>query len=252
MKDEASWASTPATRAVMQGNRGRDTQPEKALRASLHRLGLRYRVNYPSPATPRRTIDVAFTRQRVAVFVDGCFWHGCPDHHRPAVTNASFWSAKVSANRSRDHETTKALEAAGWRVLRLWEHEDPDGAARRVEMMVRDLPRFTLDSLEAEAAAMNGRPVQSWEAVRYGQPWNGWATPVVTRAVLESILEAVRRRTGEPHRWEGSVAIVSGPLDSLGVAEHAYRFEPDSHGRYDLGSLGWTWVLVGGSGSAAG
>jgi DNA mismatch endonuclease, patch repair protein len=122
----------------MQGNRGRDTKPELALRRELHRRGLRYFVNRrPVPDLPR-TADVLFPRARIAVFVDGCFWHGCPQHHTVAKANAAFWAAKVDRTRERDQETTTALELAGWTVVRVWEHESIAFAADLVEAAIRD------------------------------------------------------------------------------------------------------------------
>lgn len=122
----------------MQANRRRDTGPELRLRRLLHAAGLRYRVDYPPLAGVRRRADVAFTRSRVAVFVDGCYWHGCPTHGpKKFGTNAEFWTAKIAANRARDADTDARLEAAGWRVLRFWEHDDPAAAARRIESVVR-------------------------------------------------------------------------------------------------------------------
>ncbi|MGW0483626.1 MULTISPECIES: very short patch repair endonuclease [Nonomuraea] len=121
----------------MQANKGRDTKPELALRRAVHALGLRYRVSYRPLKSVRRTADLVFTRAKVAVFLDGCFWHGCPTHHTVAATNAGFWAEKVSRTRERDVETDRLLQEAGWRVLRVWEHEDPDEAARRVASMVR-------------------------------------------------------------------------------------------------------------------
>ena len=111
----------------MRANRGRDTAPEIAVRKIVHSLGLRYRVDY----------DLAFTRARVAVFIDGCFWHGCPEHHTKAKTNAAYWSEKVQQNRARDAETSELLAAAGWRVLRFWEHEPPADVATIVANTVR-------------------------------------------------------------------------------------------------------------------
>lgn len=81
---------------------------------------------------PRRTIDIAFTRAKLAVLVDGCFWHGCPTHSVPPKNNAAWWAAKLEKNRQRDGETTRALEAAGWRVVRVWEHEAADESALQV------------------------------------------------------------------------------------------------------------------------
>lgn len=116
----------PAVSARMSRTRGRDTAPELAVRRTLHRRGLRYEVNYRPVSGLRRTADVAFTRAKVLVFVDGCFWHGCPDHYRRATgTRADFWASKIESNRRRDVESTATFEAAGWRVLRFWEHEDP-------------------------------------------------------------------------------------------------------------------------------
>ena len=125
--------------------RRRDTRPELELRRRLHALGLRYRVAYPIPGQRRRTIDVAFTRARVAVFVDGCFWHGCPEHGTRSAANSEWWRAKMTANRARDLDSTRVLEAMGWRVLRVWEHEDAASAADQVVAMVRALPRTTPD-----------------------------------------------------------------------------------------------------------
>src|SRR5690348_16964701 len=106
----------------MRANRGRDTGPELALRRALHSRGLRYFVNRRPVKTIRRTADIVFPGARVAVFVDGCFWHGCPDHHTAAKANADFWAAKVLGNRARDAETDRLLTDSGWTVLRVWEH----------------------------------------------------------------------------------------------------------------------------------
>jgi DNA mismatch endonuclease, patch repair protein len=121
----------------MQANRSRDTAPELAVRREVHRRGLRYRVaSRPLPGL-RRTADLVFSRARVAVFIDGCFWHGCPTHHRLPATNRSYWEPKVERNKARDLETTAVLERAGWTVLRFWEHEDAEAVADAVERAVR-------------------------------------------------------------------------------------------------------------------
>ncbi|GAA0953542.1 very short patch repair endonuclease [Actinocorallia libanotica] len=130
-------AATPGVRKSMQSNKGRDTKPELALRRAVHALGLRYRVSARPIPTLRRTADLVFTRAKVAVFIDGCFWHGCPAHHTKSATNAAYWSEKVATNRSRDAETTRLLTEAGWTVIRIWEHEDPIEAATRVAVAVR-------------------------------------------------------------------------------------------------------------------
>jgi DNA mismatch endonuclease (patch repair protein) len=109
-----------------------DTLPEVALRRALHGAGLRYRVGLPVPGMRRRTIDVAFTRARVAVFVDGCFWHCCPQHTTRPAANAEWWAAKLAANVARDAATTAHLESLGWRVVRIWEHEATETAAQAV------------------------------------------------------------------------------------------------------------------------
>lgn len=132
-----SWASSPGVRASMRSNKGRDTKPELALRSAVHALGLRYRVNARPLEGVRRTADLLFSRARVAVFLDGCFWHGCPEHHTVAKTNGDFWAQKVSDNRRRDRDTDAKLAEAGWRSVRIWEHEDPAEAARRVREAVR-------------------------------------------------------------------------------------------------------------------
>jgi DNA mismatch endonuclease (patch repair protein) len=131
-----SWASSEAVRASMRSNKGRDTKPELALRRAVHALGLRYRVAFRPVTSVRRSADLVFTKARVAVFLDGCFWHGCPIHHTFAVTNAGFWAEKVRRTRERDAETNRILEEAGWYVLRIWEHEDPGDAAERVAELV--------------------------------------------------------------------------------------------------------------------
>ena len=121
----------------MQSNRSRDTKPELELRSAVHALGLRYRVSAKPLPGLRRTADLVFPTARVAVFLDGCFWHGCPQHHTVASANAKFWADKVSGNQVRDRDTDARLEAAGWVSVRVWEHEDPVEAAQRVREVVR-------------------------------------------------------------------------------------------------------------------
>lgn len=121
----------------MQGNRRRDTKPEMAVRRAVHALGLRYRVDArPLPHLNRRA-DMVFTRAKVAVFVDGCYWHGCPEHGTTARTNATYWDSKIGRNRDRDGETDRLLGEAGWLIVRIWEHEDAQEAAERVAAAVR-------------------------------------------------------------------------------------------------------------------
>lgn len=129
--------TSPTTRRAMQGNRSRDTQPELAIRSIIHGRGLRYRVAARPLARQRFTADIVFKGMRVAVFVDGCFWHGCPDHYRRPGSNTDYWDAKVSRNRDRDRAVDRMLTDAGWAVLRAWEHEPPRSVADRIEAMVR-------------------------------------------------------------------------------------------------------------------
>nr|WP_163185613.1 very short patch repair endonuclease [Cellulosimicrobium sp. SL-1] len=116
----------------------RDTAPEVALRRELHARGMRYRVAYPVPGQRRRTIDVAFTRAKVAVFVDGCFWHGCPEHGMMPRSNGDWWKTKLAANQARDRDTDRLLRELGWTVVRVWEHEPPLVASDRVEAVASE------------------------------------------------------------------------------------------------------------------
>lgn len=128
----APSASSEAVRRTMRGNRKRDTRPELALRSELHRLGLRFRVAIrPDPQIPFRA-DLVFPKTRVAVFMDGCFWHRCPQHFKLPATNSDYWEAKISRNCERDIQVSAALSAAGWVALRVWEHEVTSDAARKV------------------------------------------------------------------------------------------------------------------------
>jgi DNA mismatch endonuclease (patch repair protein) len=122
----------------MVGNRRSNTQPELALRRELHRRGRRFRVDHPVRVPGLRPIraDIAFPRQRLLVFVDGCFWHGCPEHGTSPRSNGVYWQTKLAVNAERDARQTAALEADGWRVLRVWEHVPPLDAADQVERML--------------------------------------------------------------------------------------------------------------------
>lgn len=129
-------ASSPAALRRMQAARQRDTMPELRLRSALHRRGLRFFVNRAPIPTMRRRADVVFPRLRVAVYVDGCFWHGCPLHGTSPKANAQWWREKLDHNQERDEDTNRVLSAAGWTVVRVWEHEDADVAATRVAAVV--------------------------------------------------------------------------------------------------------------------
>lgn len=124
----------------MQSNRSRDTKPELAVRRLLHAAGLRYRVDRAPVVGLRRRADIVFPRERLAVFVDGCYWHGCPEHGTSTFhTNAEFWSKKIATNVARDRDTTARLNEAGWQVVRVWEHVPPSEAAVQIESAVRQI-----------------------------------------------------------------------------------------------------------------
>ena len=117
--------------------RQKGTDVELSLRKELHARGLRYRLQRPLLTKPRRVADIVFPRSRIAVFVDGCFWHGCPEHGSWPKSNAQFWRDKIEANRARDADTDRRLSASGWRVIRIWSHERASEAAERIEKIVR-------------------------------------------------------------------------------------------------------------------
>ncbi|MFD6548748.1 very short patch repair endonuclease [Streptomyces sp. NPDC058398] len=128
--------SSPAVTNRMSRQPRRDTPQELAVRHILHRSGLRYRVHLPVPGMPRRSIDIAFTKHKVAIFLDGCFWHSCPSHATSPKANADWWRAKLDRNVTRDRETTEHLSDSGWVVLRFWEHQAPTAVAERIRDVV--------------------------------------------------------------------------------------------------------------------
>ncbi|TFV81478.1 very short patch repair endonuclease [Microbacterium sp. dk485] len=136
-----SWATSASTRKSMLANKRRDTSTELALRRQFHSRGLRYRVDFAPIPGLRRRADIVFTRARIAVFIDGCFWHGCPIHASAPKRNADYWGPKLAANIDRDRDTDRRLETAGWRVMRFWEHEAPGAAADRIDAAVRATTR---------------------------------------------------------------------------------------------------------------
>lgn len=121
----------------MQSQRQRDTASEVALRSLLHRRGLRFRVHYPLPNLRRRA-DIAFPRLRIAVFVDGCFWHGCGEHGTWPKQNTDWWRQKIETNRRRDADTDARLADQDWKVIRIWEHEPVEIAAVAITDIVRE------------------------------------------------------------------------------------------------------------------
>ena len=122
----------------MLANRRSETGPELRVRRLLHAAGLRYRTDYaPDRENLRCRADIVFTRRRVAVFIDGCYWHGCPEHFVPPKANARYWAGKIAANIARDRDAGERLRSLGWVVLRFWEHEEPSVVAERINLTVR-------------------------------------------------------------------------------------------------------------------
>lgn len=121
---------------AMQAQRERNTGPELALRRTLHRRGLRYRLHQRIIPGLRREIDVVFPTERVAVECYGCFWHSCPKHATSPVTNAAWWTEKLKRNVERDRDTARRLRDLGWRLVIVWEHDSADSAANKIERIV--------------------------------------------------------------------------------------------------------------------
>jgi len=131
-RSRTSLVTSEQTSARMARQARRDTKPELELRRRLHRLGYRYRVNSPLPGMPRRRADITFGPKRLIVFIDGCFWHGCPDHATSPQNNGDWWAEKLRKNIERDRDTDARLASSGWSVLRIWEHVEPEEAVRQV------------------------------------------------------------------------------------------------------------------------
>lgn len=126
-----------ATSRRMSRNRKRDTRPERAVRSALHARGLRFRVDYRIRLTEVTVRpDIVFTRQQVAVFIDGCFWHSCPEHGTVPRRNADYWTPKLRRNVDRDERVDRALSSCGWDVIRVWEHEPIESVADQVELAI--------------------------------------------------------------------------------------------------------------------
>jgi DNA mismatch endonuclease (patch repair protein) len=141
---EVMPSSSHAT-ATMRANRGRDTGPEVVLRSALHARGLRFRKDLRLDLGDRRRArpDIVFSRLRLAIFVDGCFWHGCTEHRSLPVSNAAFWKQKIEATARRDEQQAAWLRAAGWSVVRVWEHDVPERALQAILDRVDELRAWT-------------------------------------------------------------------------------------------------------------
>lgn len=137
MSEIESWALNSGRRRNMQANRNRDTKPELRLRRLLHAQGFRYRVCHKPLPGSRLTADIVFTRSKVVVFLDGCFWHGCPEHFKLPKRNADYWRSKIGRNRNRDALFDQQLATEGWTVVRAWEHEDLESVGDKVRIAVR-------------------------------------------------------------------------------------------------------------------
>jgi len=125
-------AESAIVSAQMRAQRVADTDAELAVRRALHSAGFRYRKHYSVPRRPRRSIDIAFPGKRIAIFIDGCFWHGCEIHRTVPKSNRAWWQAKLDENRRRDRDTTEVLVEQGWTVLRFWEHDAPSDVVAAV------------------------------------------------------------------------------------------------------------------------
>lgn len=130
---EGPYVTSAGRSRNMAAIRRRDTKPEVRLRSQLHRRGLRFRKDHPVRVNGRIVRpDVAFTKRRLAIFIDGCFWHSCPEHGRKPGVNQRYWSPKLEGNARRDREQTQALQENGWTVLRFWEHEDIEAVVEQI------------------------------------------------------------------------------------------------------------------------
>lgn len=155
------FASSDAIRRKMSGQRQRDTTPELALRKALYGAGLRYRIHRAPINGLRRSADLVFAATRVAVFVDGCFWHGCPVHgRRRHETNAWYWPEKINRNQRRDQDTNERFTAAGWLAIRVWEHEDTAVAAERVRAAIETRKKAMTRRSDARASGVQ-KPVST-------------------------------------------------------------------------------------------
>lgn len=177
--------SSSDARERMRSQRRRDTAPEMVYRRALFSLGLRYRVDLRIPPLRRRG-DIVFTRWKVIVFVDGCFWHACPSHGTVPRANGDWWLAKLRANVHRDRETDDLLRAAGWRVVRIWEHEAPQMALPRILAALgaagANIPlREEGGPAGREQQAFSLRPLRRTEVQAKARPPSGRGVPARLR-----------------------------------------------------------------------
>jgi DNA mismatch endonuclease (patch repair protein) len=162
--------------------RGKDTSPELLLRRALWAAGLRYRVHYRTPAG---RADLALVKARLAIYIDGCFWHGCPEHYVRPRSRVEFWGGKLRENVERDRRQTLRLEEAGWRSCRLWEHE-----------VFEELPAV-VRRIESLAQTAGPPPEVSWrviqaEAIARSDKLERWTLQDLRDATVERVIERVR------------------------------------------------------------
>lgn len=137
VEETLSWASSPGVRQSMVGNKSRDTKPELMVRRYLHASGLRYRVHARPIKEWNRRADIVFSKAKVAVFVNGCFWHGCAKHYIEPKTNVDYWFPKIARNVERDAETFARLRSEKWLVIVIWEHEDLEARAAKAVLRIK-------------------------------------------------------------------------------------------------------------------
>jgi DNA mismatch endonuclease (patch repair protein) len=137
LRSRAPKATSTLVHRVMQANTGRETGPEQTVRRFLHRCGLRFRNDLRPLPVLRCAADLVFPRAKLCIFVDGCFWHGCPRHFRVPASNTAWWAEKIAANRDRDRRNDALLKREGWHVVRLWEHEVTRNRLVKLESMIR-------------------------------------------------------------------------------------------------------------------
>lgn len=133
--NERPAASSPAARKRMQGTAQRGNRSERRLRSALHIKGIRFRNHYRIAVLPRRSIDIALVGVKIAIFIDGCFWHGCPRHGTMPKSNRAWWKTKINTNQLRDRDTNIELRKAGWKVMRIWEHQPVEVVVLRIIRM---------------------------------------------------------------------------------------------------------------------
>lgn len=181
----------------MRANRRRDTEPERRVRSLLHADGLRFRVDLPVRLNGSRPIrpDIVFTRTRLAIFIDGCFWHGCPVHgQRPNVRNSYYWAPKIAGNIERGRRHTEALADAGWLVFRFWEHEPPVAAAGRIRRAHLDRLRRLYGKAREPVTKTDNPPLLE----KLLQP----ARSVPQLRLVEAVHDRERRETNVNHGVE--------------------------------------------------